>query len=309
MSNLSKILQNKINDYIHDPSRVRERLREIRLSMEKHNLKKKDKWLIEWEFKGRLLVIGDIHGDMDSLNKALSYASLENIEKDKTRIVFLGDYVDRGPAQLEVLLSVLELWSMYNDNISVLRGNHEPPRHLIPYPHDFPQELILRYGYNDGIRIYEEASRLFEELSLSLVVNNELLCLHGGLPTLNYKRATSLEEYLTGKSGKEKIDIITEILWNDPIDETIVRAPSPRGAGFLWGLPVSNWVRNELGIKMVVRGHEPASNGYKMNHNGFVLTLFSRKGAPYNNDVAAILSIDLSSNEWLRSPLESLIFI
>ena len=42
------------------------------------------------------------------------------------------------------------------------------------------------------------------------------------------------------------------------------------------------------------RGHEPVGEGFKINHDGKVLTLFSRKGPPYFNKHAAYLDFPLS---------------
>jgi protein phosphatase len=49
-----------------------------------------------------------------------------------------------------------------------------------------------------------------------------------------------------------------------------------------------------LNVKVLIRGHEPSEEGYKINHNGRVLTLFSRKGEPYYNTQAAYLQVNLN---------------
>ena len=48
----------------------------------------------------RILAVGDVHGHMDAL-----YALWKKIEFDDKQdmLVFLGDYIDRGPAPVEVL--------------------------------------------------------------------------------------------------------------------------------------------------------------------------------------------------------------
>ena len=60
------------------------------------------------------LVIGDVHGQFDQLQKLLTKA------KD-AQIVFVGDLVGRGPKSLEVLRSVAD----YGDRIKVVLGNHD----------------------------------------------------------------------------------------------------------------------------------------------------------------------------------------
>lgn len=67
----------------------------------------------------RRFVIGDIHG----CGKALR-SVLETIDPDpEDEVVFLGDYVDRGPESRDVVNQVLELRSKCR--VVALRGNHE----------------------------------------------------------------------------------------------------------------------------------------------------------------------------------------
>jgi len=49
-----------------------------------------------------------------------------------------------------------------------------------------------------------------------------------------------------------------------------------------------------LNAKILVRGHEPNDLGFKINHDGKILTLFSRKGEPYFNRYGAYLQLPLS---------------
>lgn len=71
----------------------------------------------------RKFVIGDIHGCYEELVKLL-----ENIKGDltKDKIIFLGDYIDRGPKSFQVIKLLMELQEKYSkDHIVLLRGNHE----------------------------------------------------------------------------------------------------------------------------------------------------------------------------------------
>ena len=67
----------------------------------------------------RLLAIGDIHGCLTALDALL--ASLDLGPQD--RLVFLGDYVDRGPNTRGVIERLLELEKQKRHIF--LRGNHE----------------------------------------------------------------------------------------------------------------------------------------------------------------------------------------
>jgi serine/threonine protein phosphatase 1 len=71
---------------------------------------------------GRTFAIGDIHGDADALYKLL--ACFPEVDADDT-IIFVGDYIDRGPKSKEVVAFVRDLPSKTKARVVTLRGNHE----------------------------------------------------------------------------------------------------------------------------------------------------------------------------------------
>ena len=66
-----------------------------------------------------IFVIGDVHGCATELNALLDKLPL----KRETAIVFLGDYIDRGPASRQVVETLLELGRRLD--VFPLLGNHE----------------------------------------------------------------------------------------------------------------------------------------------------------------------------------------
>jgi serine/threonine protein phosphatase 1 len=71
---------------------------------------------------GRTFAIGDIHGDLAALHKL--YARLPTLATDDT-VVFLGDYLDRGPDSAGVVAWVRALAARGPAKVVALRGNHE----------------------------------------------------------------------------------------------------------------------------------------------------------------------------------------
>ncbi len=71
---------------------------------------------------GRTFVTGDIHGDLDALLRIQS--QLPPLDEDDT-LVFLGDYLDRGPASAEVISLLRQLPERTPARVVTLRGNHE----------------------------------------------------------------------------------------------------------------------------------------------------------------------------------------
>lgn len=70
----------------------------------------------------RTFAIGDIHGDLDQLKDLL--ARVQPLGKGD-KLVFLGDYVDRGPKSREVIDFVRRELPRTGAKVVCLRGNHE----------------------------------------------------------------------------------------------------------------------------------------------------------------------------------------
>ena len=70
----------------------------------------------------RTFAIGDIHGDRVALTRLMS--RLPRLTADDT-VVFIGDYVDRGPDPLGVIRDVQAFCGSSVAKVVTLRGNHE----------------------------------------------------------------------------------------------------------------------------------------------------------------------------------------
>ena len=96
-------------------------------------------------------VIGDLHGDAicavswvnrtglvaNLINKELSSSSSEPVYKqlndpsewtwtdEKATLVFMGDYVDKGPTAKQTVMFVKDLTTTFPDRVTAILGNHE----------------------------------------------------------------------------------------------------------------------------------------------------------------------------------------
>jgi protein phosphatase len=237
---------------------------------------------------GEALVIGDLHGDLTSLIAILRKSRfLKKMSAGKDAVlVFLGDYGDRGPQSPELYYVVLSLKLAFPEQVVLLRGNHEGPSSLMPSPHDLPMQLHRRFK-QEWVPIYTKLGELFECLCNAAYVPRRYLMVHGGLP-VNLRSLKALSE------ADADSPLLEELLWNDPNEEIAGVLPSPRGAGSLFGKNITQRVLKKISVPIVIRGHEPAQEGYKINHDGKILTLFSRKGIPYLNPCGAYLQVPLA---------------
>ena len=111
---------------------------------------------------------------------------------------------------------------------------------------------------------------------------------HGGLSP----RIRNLQDI--AQADERHDSILEDLLWSDPEENLQSVSFSPRGAGKLFGKKITAQVLDSLEAKILIRGHEQSDSGFKINHEGKVLTLFSRKGSPYFNRFGAYLMVNLS---------------
>jgi len=93
---------------------------------------------------GKIFAIGDIHGCNDKLDSLIEKLRIDG--KEDT-VVFVGDYVDRGPDSKEVVDSILGI-RKYVENVICLQGNHEQ-MFLNYYCERRDEELFM---HNGGLR-------------------------------------------------------------------------------------------------------------------------------------------------------------
>jgi len=69
------------------------------------------------------IAIADIHGCLDELDELMELLTHDGLLSDDTTLVFLGDYLDRGPSSAETIEYLIRLRD--ERNCIFLRGNHD----------------------------------------------------------------------------------------------------------------------------------------------------------------------------------------
>jgi len=212
----------------------------------------------------RLIIAGDIHGDLDSFN-----AIKKLFIPGKDILVFLGDYADRGINSVEVIQGVQELSKNYPENIIPLKGNHEeftPEGRPAFSPCTLIREVEIKRG-NWGSYFEELKNNFLDNLYLSAIIHGKVLFVHGGISG----RIKGEEDLVNPDKFIEE-----NILWGDP-HEITGEYGNPRGAGVLFGPDISEEVTKRLNVKYIIRSHEPikALRGPFVEHEGRVVTISS----------------------------------
>lgn len=220
------------------------------------------------------VIIGDLHGDMGSLRQILLDVDFEKFLSDpQNKMIFLGDYVDRGSHSIEVLQYVCYLKHRYPGSVVLMRGNHEAPSEF-PFPsHDLPTRMSEQLG-KGWEQSYRKVLELFQLLTVVTIIEGRLLLVHGGLPT---DVEDSYEKLMGGtKEGLLGNGTLEEVLWNDPrpLKDGMLYEESRRIYGLHFGEGLSKRWLAKTGTRAIVRSHEPCKM-FRTDHNNRVMTIFS----------------------------------
>ncbi len=149
--------------------------------------------------------------------------------------------------------------------IVALKGNHEMYEEGIPRfsPCDLVYEAQVKY--TSWEEFYSDIMVGFlTKLHIAAIINN-VFFVHAGISS----KIKSLEDL-----AKNENEIT--LLWSDP-SPVSGEHPSMRGAGITFGEDVTTRVLSSLGLKMIVRSHEPgkAAYGPYIEHGGKIITINS----------------------------------
>lgn len=258
---------------------------------------------LETPADGEVIVVGDIHGQLKDL---LHILSTKGLPGPKTVYIFNGDFVDRGPYGMEVLLCVYVLLCSFPGSVQLNRGNHEDFKTNSEY--GFHEEILSKYD-DSAQEIIDAVTRSFKSMPLITVIDKRVAVLHGGIPRHivsleRIGRLGKLKDVPTVQQMDEDDEIFCDVVWSDPVDRYKSRQlggrhqgahwrTSARGCGieYLEGHTEAFTALNKL--DMIVRSHEMVKGGYEVCHSGRCVTVFSASdycGVSGNRAAIAIFS-------------------
>jgi len=195
----------------------------------------KEPRLIHLPSQGKVVFVGDTHGDLDAGQQII-----RRYLKKPYRIVFLGDYVDRGDQSEENIHYLLEKKREHPEEIFLLAGNHEGYMVKELYPSNFWHSLSKKEREIYGL--------LFSKFPLGATSRNGILALHGGLPELK-----SLEEMNQIEWGDANWD---KIVWGDFV-ESEADVLGDWGGRPQLGRFYFERMMNQYQKQILVRSHQP----------------------------------------------------
>lgn len=248
-------------------------------------------------------LIGDLHSDPESLIKIMKQSGFikHQLTGRLHRLVFLGDYVDRGRSHLGMTGTLLALKYLFEDSVFLLRGNHDGGVLLedgsvkLPYRKpeadeetDYFPLYLKRLGEKsqEARPLLPAYLALWDSLShMALIGQGEkiILAVHGGIPRpisegeddFGYLKnlADMTSETLLDPTGRT---MAQNMMWSDPY----------RGSGdlreglgrFYFTKEQAECFLKQVGANVLVRGHEAFEEGVRVHFDGLVYTVFSSGG-------------------------------
>ena len=114
-----------------------------------------------------IAIVGDVHGELSALI-AVADCALESADT----LVFVGDYINRGPQSADVLEFLIQLERGEHDCV-FLRGNHETE--FLAYLEGGPVTKFLAIGGAATFRSYYRPDELLEETNFRSLVPDKHL--------------------------------------------------------------------------------------------------------------------------------------
>eukprot|EP01055_Gregarina_sp_Pseudo9_P000564 Gregarina_sp_Pseudo_9__563@NODE_1361_length_1663_cov_4_368842_g1272_i0_p1_GENE_NODE_1361_length_1663_cov_4_368842_g1272_i0NODE_1361_length_1663_cov_4_368842_g1272_i0_p1_ORF_typecomplete_len308_score38_89Metallophos/PF00149_28/4_3e31Metallophos_2/PF12850_7/0_0005_NODE_1361_length_1663_cov_4_368842_g1272_i06881611 len=212
----------------------------------------------------------DISGDIDSID-----------------YLFLGDFVDRGKHSLEVICLLLALKLKYPRQVHLIRGNHEDSAINTIYGFKDECKRRLHEDPESPDSCYLKFNQLFEYLPVGAIIEERILCIHGGIGGSIHKVSdiSELKRPLTvAQLPQTPLEQkVTDLLWSDPTDNDSivgvvpndVRDPERTGRIVRYGPDrVIDFLHNNK-LDLIIRAHECVMDGFERFAGGRLITLFS----------------------------------
>lgn len=269
--------------------------------------------------ESRVVIIGDIHCDFNSLSAILLKLSVSSYDFfEKGLFVFMGDYLDRGSMLFEPLLLLMDLKRILGDRMLMLRGNHE----LISFNEEsqqlegrvIPQDSVpcLNEYCGDNKAFLEAFGCFYKTLPTYCylkVKEQNVLITHGGVPRdcfLNvfkfdsetgelvferdflFEENRKVEENVMDDSLKTKVTKLKSrllLVRNKILYDMIWGDPSRDeekyqvSGRFQFGRKQFEAYVQKNSLNRVFRSHEPVDFGYASFFNDRLFTIFSTGGS------------------------------
>ncbi len=235
-----------------------------------------------------LIVLGDLHGCYGCLKAALLQSDFlrrvwlhqwDPANHPDVKLVFLGDYIDRGLYSFDgVLRTVLQLFMTVPDSVIVLRGNHES---FISGPEGVwsavaPAEALTSIMPYVPRPLLESYKLLFDQMPTAFLFDRTMF-VHGGIP-----RDDSFAKHYKDLGSLNHGELRFQMLWSDPSQtDSVAVGIQKRNPRFNFGRDQFRAFMEKTGFTTMIRGHEKIDAGFELTYDLgdlMLINLFSAGG-------------------------------
>ncbi len=260
----------------------------------------KESSLLQIDSQGKgVMIVGDLHGNIDSL-RGIFVHFLNMLDNDEvSHIVFLGDFTDRRFYGIESLTLLCHMKTLMPDRVHLIRGNHEHVSMFFQSSYITAlHEAKCKYP-EERKNVQKTICNLYNSLPFAAVIDGTALCLHGGI-TEDLKEAGGLEKIndikRTNKGFNMEDDpIASGITWS----EANYKAEKPgfvfcdtRGRGYTYSPDDLKYCLENNGLKTLFSGHVHKTAKHDLGDGYSHVTLLSSGNFTGKNENCNVAVLD-----------------
>ncbi|CAD5217329.1 unnamed protein product [Bursaphelenchus okinawaensis] len=205
-----------------------------------------------------VMIVGEIHGQYKDLERilALPTAKDADVAQNVKRILFLGNYVDRGSASIPCLITLMRLKVKHPKRYGLLGGKHEAEA-MNGGRYGFKAELAERYKrIGEQNALFRLINDMFAYLPLAALVGKRILCMHGGIsPHLTSLEA--IDQIKRPISNIFSFPLAGDLLCSDPrYIDTDFRPNTIQRASFCFSEKAVQDTCKRLNLDFIILAHQ-----------------------------------------------------
>jgi len=240
-------------------------------------------------------VMGDLHGNFQDLKAFEQAFWKQGPAVSPANLLFLGDYVDRRPFGVEVILYLFAQKMSAPSKVTLLRGNHEA--HDMNMTHGFLEEVQQKFGPLASL-FYDAVQAAFNCLPIAAIVGEHIFACHGGIPNsrMVFDARDAIMRIPCPLRDVNDHELATDLLWSDPseVDAAEYEPNEERRVSHKFSSAALEKFLALNNLQMIIRAHQYKVHlGFQVQKHAKLITVFSSSSyCNMENEASCVLVAD-----------------